>query len=124
MNGRSTVRRVLASAFSFPSGNTRGGFLFRPAALRLYLPNFVSGPIFFGLNPQPQPVLTNLALDRACGMPRRLFAVDFNEGIARGGRSLRAPDQALESKDEGIHLWRTQRDLHRRSSKDSQTFQG
>src|ERR1700716_4078921 len=38
---------------------------------------------------------------------RRQFAVNFNEGVARSRRSLRAPDQALESKDEGIHLWRT-----------------
>jgi hypothetical protein len=38
---------------------------------------------------------------------RSKIAVNFNEGIARSGRSLRAPDQALESKDERIHLWRT-----------------
>ncbi len=55
---------------------------------------------------------------------RRHFAINFHEGIARSGRSLRAPDQALESKDEGIHLWRTQRDLHHRSPEDPEAVQG
>ena len=55
---------------------------------------------------------------------RRYFACNLNEGIARSWRSLRAPDQALESEDERIHLRRTQRHLHHRSSEDAEDVQG
>src|SRR5438132_5461190 len=41
---------------------------------------------------------------------RRLFGEYHHERAARSGRPLRAPDQALESEDEGIHLRRAQRD--------------
>ncbi len=48
---------------------------------------------------------------------------DHNEGAARSGCSLRASDEALESEDEGIHLWRAQRNLHHRPAEDAQAIQ-
>src|SRR5262245_16138818 len=38
---------------------------------------------------------------------RRQFASNIHERIARSRRSLRAPDQALESEDERVYLRRT-----------------
>ena len=40
------------------------------------------------------------------------LAATVDEGSARGWRSFRPPDQAVEPEDEGIHLRRTQRHLH------------
>src|SRR5271168_3631201 len=112
MNVKNTVKRAPASGSSSPNANR--------AALQI---------IKFCLEGE----CANLALD-APAFPaglnrmqhrqqRSYFAVYFNERIARSGRSFRAPDQALESKDERIYLWRTQWDLHRRSSKNSEAVQ-
>ncbi len=59
-----------------------------------------------------------------CNPQRRPIGHDHNEGAARSGCSLRASDQALESQDEGIHLWRAQRDLHHRPAEDAEAVQG
>src|SRR5271169_5865890 len=65
----------------------------------------------------------------ACQCPdadqlRRLIGEHNNEGVARSGRSLRAPDEAVEPKDEGVHLWRAQWYLHYRSAEDAEDVQG
>src|SRR5229473_5741686 len=65
----------------------------------------------------------------ACECPdadqlRRLIGEYHNEGVARSRRSLRAPDEAVEPKDEGVHLWRAQWYLHYRSAKDAKDVQG
>ena len=44
-----------------------------------------------------------------------------DEGPARSGRPLRAPDPALEPEDEAVHLRQAQRDLHPRPAEDRQT---
>ena len=49
---------------------------------------------------------------------------DHDEGPARSGSSLRAPDPALESADEAIHLHGAQRDLHHRPAEDAQVRPG
>src|SRR6202046_1389801 len=59
------------------------------------------------------------AVSPGCTSRRRPIGHDHNEGAARSGCSLRASDQALESKDEGVHLWRAQRDLHHRPAEEA-----
>src|ERR1700728_2107931 len=51
---------------------------------------------------------------------RRLIGEYHDEGVARSGRSLRAPDEAVEPQDEGVHLWRAQWDLHYRFAEDAE----
>src|SRR5208337_562727 len=65
----------------------------------------------------------------ACQRPdadqlRRLIGKHYDEGVARSGRSLRASDQAVEPKDEGVYLWRAQWYLHYRSAEDAEDVQG
>src|SRR5216684_777573 len=113
MKERSTAKRARASDSNSPNARAtrQGALLGRPIS-----------------RPRTQIPLWACAMsgsgETATRITRRHFAINFNEGVARSRRSFRAPDQALESKDEGIHLWRTQWDLHRRSPEDSQTFQG
>src|SRR5262245_7542770 len=113
MSARSTGRRARASGSSSPSAD-RGRAALEAADFLAAHTNSALGRVRAGVDrAKPKPKVT-----------RRQFAVDFNERTARSGRSLRAPDQALESKDEGVHLWRTQRNLHHRSPKDPEAFQG
>src|ERR1700722_10584710 len=62
-------------------------------------------------------------LNFRCRLKRRFIGYYYHEGVARSGRPLRASDQALESQDEGIHLWRAQRDLHHRPAEDAEDVQ-
>src|SRR3972149_10365562 len=60
----------------------------------------------------------------ADGAPGRIFGidVDIDERTAGRGSPFRAPNQALESKDEGVHLWRAKRYLHRRPPEDPEAL--
>src|SRR5216684_1394932 len=113
MKERSTAKRARASDSNSPNARAtrQGALLGRPIS-----------------RPRTQIPLWACAMsgsgETATRITRRHFAINFNEGVARSRRSFRAPDQALESKDERIHLWRTQRNLHHRSPEDPEAFQG
>src|SRR5208283_739618 len=122
MNGRNTVKRAPANGSSSPNANRSGKH-----------PPFAAGQAA-GKSSSVWKADAQISLWTAHALPaglnrkqpqaqRSYFAVYFNERIARSGRSFRAPDQALESKDEGIYLWRTQWYLHRRSPKNPQAVQ-
>src|ERR1700730_5042060 len=49
---------------------------------------------------------------------------NYNEGVVGGRSTFRPPDAALESQDEGIHLWRAQRDTHHRPAEDPEDVPG
>src|ERR1700730_2615822 len=49
---------------------------------------------------------------------------NYHEGVVGGRSTFRPPDAALESQDEGIHLWRAQRDTHHRPAEDAEDVPG
>src|SRR5882724_651233 len=114
-NARSTDKREQESASSSRNDS------FELAVKSSRLPFMVSGVT--GINPErfrpiraPQRMQSTIKGD--------CLGTDYHEGAARSWRSLRAPDQTLESEDEGIYLRRAQRHLHHRPAEDLEDVQG
>src|SRR5947209_243615 len=116
MSGRSTVKRAPASVSSSPNGSSFSLHLFSrsnqsPADERLEASICPNRPFSSHANSALGRVITGRRSSQQSQSAlldfRRQIAINLNERTARSRRSLRAPDQALESKDERVHLWRT-----------------
>src|SRR4051812_43610601 len=121
MSVRSTGKRVPASASSSRNANF---IRLLPSCDCLSLDRSLRNRV--GTHTHANSALGRVLYSRPSSSFKALggrFAIDFNERIARSRRSLRAPDQALESKDERVHLWRTKWDLHYRSAEDAEALQ-
>src|SRR5215510_4608980 len=108
-SGKSTARRAPASGSNSPNANLGD------AACKSRFGSCAASPL--GL------FIGSTGGSDSLGYLRRQFASNINEGIARSRRSLRAPDQALESEDEGIYLRRTKRYLYCRSAENFENVQ-
>src|SRR5690349_17021311 len=110
MSERNTVKRAPESASSSPNANRCSSFetpIYAQAASAACSHNRLPQGSATSALGRVFPLRETKERDAPVYLLRRHFAVNFNEGTARSRRSLRAPDQALESKDERVHLWRT-----------------
>src|SRR5581483_8780572 len=82
--------------------------------------NQISHPRDQSLSPRPSSSPNPAGPTDSDAQIGRSYGKHHHEGAARSWRSLRASDQALEPKDEGIHLRRAQRHLHHRPPEDAE----
>src|SRR5579864_3180758 len=102
MSARSTDRRARASGSSSRNGSFARKSAYATECVRhIRSGRFLTGAHKFRFGPCARD---KIGRNHQPEKKEAFFAINFNEGVARSRRSFRAPDQALESKDERIHL--------------------